>query len=80
LIADNALNDEGFVRAQLSCLKGGKCDEIGRKIKRIAPEILRDRCPPPCNECNKKQFRKIMSTLARKYPRELQQIMKSLNG
>ena len=46
----------------------------------IAPEIMRGRCPPPCNSCMKKQIQKMMAIISRKYPREWSQIIKEQLG
>lgn len=74
--SDVRLQDENFVRQQLDCVLGeGPCDELGATIKRMAPDILRGICPPPCDECKKKQIQKVMSTIARKYPKEWSQMV-----
>lgn len=79
LIADEKLKDEAFIRSQMDCAMGrGPCDEVGKKIKFLAPEVLAGRCPAPCNPCIKDQIRKVMSQLSQKYPREFQQMMASL--
>merc|ERR1711997_1182708 len=74
--SDVRLQDENFVRQQLDCVLGeGPCDELGATIKRMAPDILRGICPPPRDECKKKQIQKVMSTIARKYPKEWSQMV-----
>jgi len=79
LIADEKLKDETFIRSQMDCaMSRGPCDEVGKKIKFLAPEVLAGRCPAPCNPCIKDQIRKVMSQLSQKYPREFQQMMASL--
>jgi len=79
--ANLKLHDETFVRKQLDCvLNQGPCDKIGITVKRIAPEIMRGRCPPPCNSCMKKQIQKMMAIISRKYPREWSQIIKEQLG
>jgi len=79
LIADEKLKDENFIRSQMDCaMSRGPCDEVGKKIKFLAPEVLAGRCPAPCNPCIKDQIRKVMSQLSQKYPREFQQMMASL--
>merc|ERR1712157_600980 len=71
VITDNQLKDEKFIRSQMNCAKGtGPCDQIGKQIKILAPEVLAGRCPHPCNECIKKQIRKVMAELSQRYPRE----------
>lgn len=44
----------------------------------LAPEVLAGRCPHPCNECIKKQIRKVMAELSQRYPREFQEMMGQL--
>jgi len=76
VITDNQLNDEKFIRSQMNCARGtGPCDQIGKQIKILAPEVLAGRCPHPCNECIKKQIRKVMAELSQTYPREFQEMM-----
>jgi len=79
VITDNQLKDEKFIRSQLNCARGtGPCDQIGQQIKILAPEVLAGRCPHPCNECIKKQIRKVMAKLSQSYPREFQEMMGQL--
>lgn len=79
IITDNQLNDEKFIRSQMNCARGtGPCDQIGKQIKILAPEVLAGRCPHPCNECIKKQIRKVMAQLSQRYPREFQEMMGQL--
>merc|ERR1712083_15780 len=75
------LQDDNFVRQQLQCvLNQGPCDKIGNTFKRMAPEVLRGRCPPPCDKCMKKQIQKAMSVISRKYPREWTEMLKQQLG
>lgn len=75
-VAEEKLKDEAFIKEQLDCAMGRKpCDELGRQIKILAPEVLAGRCPAPCNPCIKNQIRKVMSKLSQTYPREFQQMM-----
>ena len=41
----------------------------------LAPDVMQGRCPPPCNECKKKQIQRVMSTIALKYPKEWNQMV-----
>jgi len=73
LYADNKLEDPAFINYQLQCLlERGECDEIGSLVKRMAPDIIRGQCPPPCDPCKKKQIKKVMATLSSKYPKQFQ--------
>merc|ERR1719468_432681 len=74
--ADIKLQDDNFVRSQLDCvLDEGPCDELGSTLKRLAPDVMQGRFPPPCNECKKKQIQRVMSTIALKYPKEWNQMV-----
>merc|ERR1711936_1285039 len=54
ILTEAKLRDEAFIKFQLDCaMNVGPCDEIGEKIKILAPEVLAGRCPRPCNECTK---------------------------
>ena len=44
----------------------------------MAPDILRGLCPPPCDNCKKKQIQKVMSTIAKNYPREWNQMVQQV--
>lgn len=80
LITDEKLKDETFIKSQMDCaMNRGPCDDIGKQIRILAPEVLAGRCPAPCNPCIKDQIRKVMSQLSQKYPREFQQMMASLS-
>merc|ERR1712045_362985 len=79
LASDIKLSDEAFVRSQLDCvLDQGPCDELGSTLKRLAPDIMKGRCPPPCNRCKKEQIQKVMSKIAREYPKEWNQMVRQL--
>merc|ERR1711953_1322540 len=79
LASDIKLSDEAFVRSQLDCvLDQGPCDELGSTLKRLAPDIMKGRCPPPCDRCKKEQIQKVMSKIAREYPKEWNQMVRQL--
>jgi len=80
-ITDEKMKDEDFIKFQLNCAMGrGPCDEIGNKIKILAPEVLAGRCPRPCNECTRKQIRRVMGELSQKFPGEFQEMLSRLRG
>lgn len=81
LYAEDKLKDPNFINSQFQCLLGkGECDETGLLIKRMAPDILRGGCPPPCDPCKKKQIQKVMATLSRKYPKQFQKLIQQFGG
>merc|ERR1712128_362 len=80
-ITDEKMKDTEFIHFQLNCAMGrGPCDEIGDKIKILAPEVLAGRCPYPCDECTKKQIRRVMTELSQKFPGEFREMMTRLRG
>ena len=62
----------------------GKAGRPGEKVllsfvfSGMAPDILRGLCPPPCDNCKKKQIQKVMSTIAKNYPREWNQMVQQV--
>lgn len=69
LWADSKLQDPKFVDAQMKCLLNeGPCDETGKLVKRLAPDILAKRCPPPCTPCIMKKIRGMMAKVQRENP------------
>lgn len=79
--ANVKLNDRSFIKQQVQCvLDQGPCDDIGRSIKLLAPEVMKGRCPPPCDPCKQKQIQKIMATLSKEYSQEWGQILNQFNG
>jgi len=74
--ADEKLQDPVFINQQLDCLLDkGECDDIGKLIKRMAPDVIRGGCHHPCDPCKKKQIQKVMAVLSRKYPRQFQKML-----
>jgi len=81
LYAEDKLEDPAFINYQMQCLLDrGECDDIGNLVKRMAPDIIRGGCPPPCDECKKKQIQKVMATLSRKYPKQFQDMLRKFGN
>lgn len=79
ILTEAKLRDEAFIKYQLDCAMNiGPCDEIGEKIKILAPEVLAGRCPRPCNECTKTQIKRVMAELSQRFPRRFQEMMRQL--
>merc|ERR1712127_17193 len=79
ILTDAKLKDEDFIKYQLDCARNiGPCDDIGEKIKILAPEVLAGRCPRPCNECTRSQIKRVMAELSQKFPREFQEMIQVL--
>jgi hypothetical protein len=73
LYAEGKLQDPAYINYQLQCLLDrGECDATGNLVKRMAPDIIRGGCPPPCDKCKKEQIQKVMATLSQKYPKQFQ--------
>lgn len=69
LWADSKLQDPKFVDAQMKCLLNeGPCDDTGKLVKRLAPDILAKRCPPPCTPCIMKKVRGMMAKVQTENP------------
>lgn len=64
------IEDPVFVKTQLDCLlqKVQKCDATGELVKRLAPDVIAGRCPPPCTPCTQIKIKEMMSTFSRKHP------------
>jgi len=70
LFAEASLEDEAFITRQFECVRGiGCCDDIGKRIKFMAPEVLQGRCPG-CKACEQTQIKKVLSIMPSKYPAE----------
>nr|AWC68025.1 chemosensory protein 25 [Matsumurasca onukii] len=67
---DMALHDKRYLTRQLKCATGeGPCDPVGRRLKTLAPLVLRGACPK-CTEAETKQIQKVLSHVQRNYPKE----------
>jgi len=81
LFANQKLNDEAFMRTQIDCLLSkGPCDETGRELKRVAPEVIRGGCPAPCDHCKKLQIQKAIGVMQKKYPQSFNEVMRQFRG
>jgi len=78
-VSGQMLNDERFIKKQINCvLEKGECDETGKMIKRLAPDVLNNKCPAPCTPCKKQQIKMMMSTIQRKYPKLFADVMRQV--
>jgi len=76
VLTEAKLRDDNFIKFQLDCAREvGPCDEIGEKIKILAPEVLAGRCPRPCNQCTQNMIRRVMTQLSQKYPKEFNEMI-----
>ncbi|ODN03807.1 Ejaculatory bulb-specific protein 3 [Orchesella cincta] len=71
---DRMLKDKGFVRSIINCvLDKGPCESNGRKLRLMAPEILRGQCPG-CSRTVHNQIRKVISHVQRNFPVEWSEV------
>ncbi|XP_030753623.1 ejaculatory bulb-specific protein 3-like [Sitophilus oryzae] len=67
---ETTLNDKRYLQRQLKCALGeSACDPVGRRIKSLAPLVLRGSCPQ-CSEKEVKQIKKVLSYVQINYPKE----------
>nr|QKK82654.1 chemosensory protein [Histia rhodope] len=77
---DEALTDKRFIERQLKCaISEGPCDAIGRRLKTLAPLVLRGACPQ-CTPQETKQIQKTLSYVQRNYPQEWAKIIRHYAG
>ncbi|XP_077290924.1 putative odorant-binding protein A10 [Arctopsyche grandis] len=77
---DNALNDKRYLQRQLKCALGeGACDPVGRRLKSLAPLVLRGSCPQ-CSAHETRQIQKILSHIQKNYPKDWSKIIRQYSG
>ncbi|XP_011300672.1 putative odorant-binding protein A10 isoform X2 [Fopius arisanus] len=71
-----ALNDLRYLKRQMKCALGeAPCDPVGRRLKSLAPLVLRGSCPK-CTSEEALQIKKVMSHIQRKFPKEWAKLIK----
>ncbi|KAH9632965.1 hypothetical protein HF086_003007 [Spodoptera exigua] len=77
---DDALQDKRFIQRQLKCALGeGPCDPIGKRLKTLAPLVLRGACPQ-CTPQETKQIQRTLSYVQRNYPQQWAKIVRQYAG
>nr|WPO56418.1 chemosensory protein [Leucinodes orbonalis] len=77
---EDALNDKRFIQRQLKCALGeGPCDPIGKRLKTLAPLVLRGACPQ-CSPQETKQIQRTLSYVQRNYPQQWAKIVRQYAG
>ncbi|XP_043279157.1 putative odorant-binding protein A10 [Venturia canescens] len=77
---DIALNDQRYLRRQIKCALGeAPCDPVGRRLKSLAPLILRGSCPQ-CSPDETRQIKKVIAHIQRVYPKEWAKVVKQYAG
>ena len=74
------LKNKDYMEQQLHCvLDKGPCDDTGRMIKRLAPDVLKGHCPHPCNICTRRQIKRVMAEVQRNFPGQFSQMLRSFS-
>lgn len=77
---ETALGDKRFIQRQLQCALGeGPCDVIGKRLKTLAPLVLRGACPQ-CSPQETKQIQYTLSYVQRNYPQQWAKIVRQYAG
>ncbi|XP_063383414.1 ejaculatory bulb-specific protein 3-like [Cydia fagiglandana] len=77
---EDALNDKRFIQRQLKCALGeAPCDPIGKRLKTLAPLVLRGACPQ-CSPQETKQIQRTLSYVQRNFPAEWAKIVRQYAG
>ncbi|KAI8434378.1 hypothetical protein MSG28_012427 [Choristoneura fumiferana] len=77
---EDALNDKRFIARQLKCALGeAPCDPIGKRLKTLAPLVLRGACPQ-CSPQETKQIQRTLSYVQRNFPQEWAKIVRQYAG
>ncbi|KAK7788945.1 hypothetical protein R5R35_012692 [Gryllus longicercus] len=77
---EHALNDKRYLMRQLKCALGeAPCDPVGRRLKTLAPLVLRGTCPQ-CTPEETRQIQRTLSHIQRHYPKEWNRIVKQYSG
>ncbi|XP_067008420.1 putative odorant-binding protein A10 isoform X2 [Anabrus simplex] len=77
---EHALNDKRYLTRQLKCALGeAPCDPVGRRLKTLAPLVLRGSCPQ-CTQEETRQIQRTLSHIQRNYPKEWSKLVKQYQG
>ncbi|XP_068622752.1 uncharacterized protein [Battus philenor] len=77
---EDALNDKRFIQRQLKCALGeAPCDPIGKRLKTLAPLVLRGACPQ-CTPQETKQIQRTLSYVQRNFPQQWAKIVRQYSG
>ncbi|CAH1373931.1 ejaculatory bulb-specific protein 3-like isoform X1 [Tenebrio molitor] len=77
---DATLNDKRYLLRQLKCALGeAPCDPVGRRLKSLAPLVLRGSCPQ-CTPQEKRQIQKVLAYVQKNYPKEWNKILQQYAG
>ena len=80
IAVNQKFKDEQYMKQQLDCvLEKGPCDDTGRMIKRLAPDVLKGHCPSPCTICTRRQIKRVMAEVQRRFPRQFSEMLRSFS-
>ncbi|XP_065087220.1 ejaculatory bulb-specific protein 3-like [Ochlerotatus camptorhynchus] len=77
---DKALSDKRYLMRQLKCALGEvPCDPVGKRLKSLAPFVLRGACPQ-CSPAEMTQIKKTLAHLQRNFPAEWNKLVQTYAG
>ncbi|XP_035903256.1 putative odorant-binding protein A10 [Anopheles stephensi] len=77
---DKALSDKRYLMRQLKCALGEvPCDPVGKRLKSLAPFVLRGACPQ-CTPVEMNQIKKTLAHLQRNFPSEWNKLVQTYAG
>uniref|UniRef100_A0A336KGV0 CSON008937 protein n=1 Tax=Culicoides sonorensis TaxID=179676 RepID=A0A336KGV0_CULSO len=77
---DKALQDKRYLQRQLKCALGEvPCDPVGKRLKSLAPLVLRGACPQ-CTPSETVQIKKTLVHLQKNFPTEWNRLIQTYNG
>ncbi|XP_017778633.1 PREDICTED: putative odorant-binding protein A10 [Nicrophorus vespilloides] len=75
-----ALSDKRYLMRQLKCALGeAPCDPVGRRLKSLAPLVLRGSCPQ-CTPMEMRQIQKVLAHVQRNFPNEWSKVINQYAG
>ncbi|KAF4533375.1 hypothetical protein B566_EDAN002773 [Ephemera danica] len=76
----SAIQDSRYMRNQIKCTLGeGPCDPVGRKLKALAPLVMKNICFQ-CTPTEKRQIQMVVSHIQRNFPREWSKIVRQFGS
>lgn len=77
---EKALSDKRYLMRQLKCALGEvPCDPVGKRLKSLAPFVLRGACPQ-CTPTETTQIKKTLAHLQRNFPAEWNKLVQTYAG
>ncbi|XP_055376060.1 ejaculatory bulb-specific protein 3-like isoform X2 [Condylostylus longicornis] len=77
---EKLLMDKRYLTRQIKCALGqGACDPVGRRLKSLAPLVLRGACPK-CTNTEKRQIQKTLAFIQKNYPKDWARLMSTYTG